>query len=109
MSWRDAEILGELLVVVVVLIDLSGFMDELKGRLARWLGIRGEVSLKPFDCSFCMYHHTALVVMLCLGRLTLAAYMAICLGALLTGTVRALLVAILDGLNGLLTWRRKRD
>lgn len=106
MDWRDIEILGELLVVVVILIDMSGFMDEMKARLKRWLGIKGEVSLKPFDCSFCMYHWTALVVMLCLGRLTLATYAAICVGCLLTGTVRGLFSAILDLFARLLIWRR---
>lgn len=106
MDWRTIEILTELLVVVVVLIDMSGFVDEMKARLKRWLHIKGEVSLKPLDCSFCMYHWTALVVLLCLGRLTLATYTAICVGCLLTGTVRAFLAAILDGLNWLFQWRR---
>ena len=105
MDWRTIEILAELLVVVVVLIDMSGFVDEMKARLKRWLHIKGEVSLKPLDCSFCMYHWTALVVLLCLGRLTLATYTAICVGCLLTVPVRGLLAFILDGLNALFVWR----
>ena len=106
MDWRTIEILAELLVVVVVLIDMSGAVDELKARLKRWLHIKGEVSLKPLDCSFCMYHWTALVVLLCLGRLNLATYTAICVGCLLTGTVRGLFSAILDLFSRLLIWRR---
>ena len=106
MDWRTIEILAELLVVVVVLIDMSGAVDELKARLKRWLHIMGEVSLKPLDCSFCMYHWTALVVLLCLGRLNLATYTAICVGCLLTGTVRGLFSAILDLFSRLLIWRR---
>lgn len=105
MNWSDIEILAELLVVVVILIDLSGFMDEAKERLRRWLGVKGTISLKPFDCSFCMYHWTALVVMLCLGRLTLATYTAICVGCLLTSIVRGLLVAILDLFGRMLIWK----
>lgn len=108
MDWRTIEILAELLVVVVVLIDMSGFVDEMKARLKRWLHIKGEVSLKPLDCSFCMYHWTALVVLLCLGRLNLTSYMAICIGCLLTGVVRTALAAILDGLQRLLVWRRRK-
>lgn len=108
MDWRTIEILAELLVVVVVLIDMSGFVDEMKARLKRWLHIKGEVSLKPLDCSFCMYHWTALVVLLCLGRLNLTTYMAICIGCLLTGVVRMALTAILDGLNALFVWRWKK-
>lgn len=106
MTYRDIEILAELLCVVVILVDMSGFFDEVKDRLRRWLGIKGEISLKPFDCSFCMYHHTAVIVMLCLGRLNLATYTAICVGCLLTGTVRGLFSAILDLLARLLIWRR---
>lgn len=105
MDWRTIEILAELLVVVVVLIDMSGFVDEMKARLKRWLHIKGEVSLKPLDCSFCMYHWTALVVMLCLGRLTLTTYTAICIGCLLTGIVRGLLVALLDLFGRMLIWK----
>lgn len=105
MDWRTIEILAELLVVVVVLIDMSGFVDEMKARLKRWLHIKGEVSLKPLDCSFCMYHWTALVVMLCLGRLNLAVYTAICIGALLTIPTRALFSLILDAFNALFGWR----
>lgn len=105
MDWRTIEILAELLVVVVVLIDMSGFVDEMKARLKRWLHIKGEVSLKPLDCSFCMYHWTALVVLLCLGRLNLAVYTAICIGALLTIPTRALFSLILDAFNALFGWR----
>lgn len=108
MTFKDFEILAELLVVVVVLIDMSGFIDELKGWLRRWLGIRGEISLKPLDCSFCMYHWTALVAMLCLSRLTLATYTAICVGCLLTLPVQRLFTAILDGFTAILErlWRK---
>ena len=105
MEWYDIEILAELLCVVVILVDMSGFMDEMKARLKRWLGVRGEISLKLFDCSFCMYHWTALTVMLCLGRLNLATYTAICAGCLLTMPVRGLFSFILDGLNRLFVWR----
>lgn len=106
MTYKDIEILAELLAVVVILVDMSGFFDEAKWRLKRWLAVKGEISLKPFDCSFCMYHWTALVVMLCLGRLTLATYTAICVGCLLTMPVRGLFSLILDLFSRLLVWRR---
>ena len=106
MNWKDIEILAELLAVVVILIDMSGFMDEVKARMKRWLHIKGEISLKPLDCSFCMFHWTALIVMLCLGRLNLATYTAICFGCLLTMPARYLFSAIIDLLNRLLIWRR---
>ncbi len=102
---NDIKILAELLCVVVVLVDMSGFLDEMKGRIRKWLGVRGEISLKPLDCSFCMFHWTALVWMIWIGRLNLETYTAICLGCLLTMPVKGLLSFILDGLNRLFIWR----
>ena len=97
MRWEDIEILMELQVIVVCLIDLSGGVDSLKDGLRRWLGLKGEISIKPFDCSLCMFHWTALIVFLCLGRLTLLNYMLICLLALATTATRMLIETILDG------------
>ena len=94
MTWNDWKILVELQVVVVFLIDLSGGIDSFKGWLGRWLKVRVG-RLKPFDCSLCMYHWTALVVMLCLGRLSLECYAAICLLAFATTITKEALVVIL--------------
>lgn len=94
MSWDDWKILIELQVAVVFLIDLSGAVDSFKEALGRWLRVKVG-RLKPFDCSLCMYHHTALVVMLCLGRLNLDTYVAICLLAFATTATSAVLETIL--------------
>ncbi len=98
MRWEDIRLLLELQVIVVCLIDLSGGMDSIKDALRKWLGVKGAISLKPFDCSLCMFHWTALVVFLCLGRLTLTAYALICLLALATTATRYLIETILDAL-----------
>ena len=96
MTLQDLKILVELQVVVVFLIDLSGAIEHFKGWLKRWLNIRGEVSIRPFDCSLCTYHWTALIVLLCMGKLTLFAYMVVCLLALATTITRDLIVFIYD-------------
>lgn len=102
MLLRDVEILVELQVIVVCLIDLSGAVDEFKNRLKLWLKIKGEVSLKPIDCSLCTYHWTALIVMLWIGRLSLEVYMVICLLAVATEITRGLIVFIYDKILWLL-------
>lgn len=94
MNWEDFKILVELQVIVVFLIDLSGAVDSLKDGLGRWLRVKVG-RLKPFDCSLCMYHWTALLVMLCLGRLTLETYLVICLLAFATTLTAAVLETIL--------------
>lgn len=98
MRWEDIEMLAEIQVIVVCLIDLSGGIDSLKDGLRKWLGLKGEISIKPFDCSLCMFHWTALIVFLCLGRLTLLNYAVICLLALATTATRYLIETILDAL-----------
>lgn len=102
MLLRDVEILVELQVIVVCLIDLSGAVDEFKNRLKLWLKIKGEVSLKPIDCSLCTYHWTALIVMLRIGRLSLEVYMVICLLAIGTIITRSCIELILNKLLWLL-------
>lgn len=94
MNWADVKILVELQIVVVFLIDLSGAVDSLKDGLGRWLKVKVG-RLKPIDCSLCMYHWTALVVMLCTGRLTLETYVVICLLAFATTLTGAILETIL--------------
>ena len=108
MRWEDVRLLLEIQVVVVCLIDLSGGIDSIKEGLKKWLGLRGQITIKPFDCSLCMFHWTALVVFLCLGRLTLLNYMLICLLALATTATRMLIETILDALNWLFGrgWKR---
>lgn len=54
-------------VIVVVIIDISGFIDSLKSGLKKVL-TKGRMSdpyysLKPFDCSFCALWWTGLVYM----------------------------------------------
>lgn len=97
MTSQDWRTLVELQIVVVFLIDLSGGIDSLKAALGRWLKVKVG-RLKPFDCSLCMFHWTALVVMICLGRLTLETYVAICLLAFATTITRDALVCVLRAL-----------
>lgn len=95
-------------VVVVFIIDLSGFTDTWKGWLGRWLGV--EVgSVRPFDCSTCSTWWACLVLLLCTGSLSWAtiAFAAVLaafskeVGAILTFARYALETA-LCGLNRIL-------
>lgn len=47
-------IAGLLLTLTCVLvIDVSGFIQEMEGAMGKWLGCRVRIP-KPFSCSFCM-------------------------------------------------------
>lgn len=41
-------------VVVVFIVDLSGFTDSWRTALARFLRVTAIRPLRPFDCSLCM-------------------------------------------------------
>lgn len=41
-------------VVVVFIVDLSGFTDSWRTALARFLRVTSLRPLRPFDCSLCM-------------------------------------------------------
>ena len=56
-------------VVVVFIIDLSGWTDTWKGWLGRWLGVQvGRV--RPFDCSTCSTWWACLILLLCTHSLS---------------------------------------
>lgn len=108
MNWLTFEFLVELQVVVVCLVDLSGAVDDFKNRLRRWLKVKGNISIKPFDCSLCTYHWVALIVLLCMGELTLLSYMVVCLLALATIITRTAIERLFDLILWLLTRERRK-
>lgn len=51
-------------VIVCYILDISGFIDEMKFSIRKWLNIKSSISLKPFDCSLCMSHWLNLIYIL---------------------------------------------
>lgn len=84
-------------ICVVIIIDLSGIIDDVETRLSKWL--KGRVVIgKPWGCSFCMSHHISLVYLLCVGKLTLPLYALILLFALLTPVFSTFMVLVRETL-----------
>jgi hypothetical protein len=86
-------------VVVVVIIDLSGFIDSVKSGLKRW-ATRGRMSdpnytLKPIDCSFCMTFWTGLVYLLVTG-ITLWSVVWLLLLCFFTPVIKDVLLLVRD-------------
>lgn len=82
---------------VVIIIDISGVIDEIETRLSKWL--KGKVRLgKPWVCSFCMSHHINLIYLLCVGELTLPLYALVLLFALLTPVFSSFMVLVRETL-----------
>jgi hypothetical protein len=73
--WTD---LLFLTLLVVFVVDLSGFTDAWLGALSRWLG-HTVTSFKPFTCSLCMTWWCGIIYLIVTGRfcLPLLAYVAL--------------------------------
>lgn len=87
-------------ICVVIVIDLSGIIDDVETKLSKWLKCRIAIP-KPWSCSFCMSHHISLVYLLCVGELTLPLYALILLLAFLTNPIYNTLLFIRDLLNSI--------
>lgn len=94
-----------LAVVVVYIVDLSGFSQALLGRLSAFIG-RKVTSFRPFTCSLCMVWWCSLAYALFAGEFSLpvVAYSAVMsflaypLGVLLN-VAKALLLALIGLLD----------
>lgn len=90
-------------VCVVMIVDISGFIDSVKIGLKRWLGIKGGVTLKPFDCSLCMTHWTGLIYLLFTG-FTLQSYALLLFISVLTPTIASAILLIREILDFIIAW-----
>lgn len=88
-------------VVMVNLIDLSGFIDSVEWWLSRTLNIKARIP-KPFSCSYCMTHHIAVLYLLIAGHLTLLNYVFVLLVAYLTPQIKDTLILLSTGIQSLL-------
>ena len=96
-------------LVVVYIVDLSGFTDSWRGALARWLKVPALRPLPPFDCGQCMVWWVTTIWALCCGQLNEAmavycaalAFSAIVLGQLLD-TIREAFLALINKIRTLI-------
>ena len=92
-------------VVVVVIIDLSGFIDSVKSGLKRWAtGGRmsdPNYSLKPIDCSFCCLWWIGLVYLLVTG-ITLWSVVWLLLLCFFTPVIKDVLLLVRDLISRLI-------
>lgn len=96
-------------VVVVFIVDLSGFTGSWRGFLARVLGVRELRPLRPFDCSLCMTWWCCLGWAALRGSLSLPTVAASALLAFLSGPLGQIMVLINEWLTHLIeaAWPHK--
>lgn len=85
-------------LIIVFIIDISGFVDEMETILSKWLKGKARVP-KPFSCSLCMTWWTGLIYLLIIGEFTLLWIATVALFALLSGVLATLLICVRETLN----------
>lgn len=84
MSYID---LFEITVIVVIIVDISGFVDSVKTLIGKVLHIN-NVSLKPIDCSFCMNFWASIGYLVITNELTITAIMVTLLLSTMTPIIK---------------------
>ena len=87
--------LFEITVIVVIIVDISGFVDSVKTLIGKVLHIN-NVSLKPFDCSFCMNFWLSLIYLLITNELSITAVMVTLLLSAMTPVIKDAIYLIRD-------------
>lgn len=86
-------------LICVIIIDVSGFVEELENNLAKWLGVRKVRIPKPFSCSLCMSWWSGLAYLICAGSVTLPCVAAALLMATLTPVTGGIVFNLRDTLT----------
>ena len=87
--------LFELTVIVVIIVDISGFVDSIKSLIGKVLHIN-NVSLKPLDCSLCMTFWASLIYLLITNELSITAVMVALLLSTMTPIIKDSIYLIRD-------------
>lgn len=98
-------------VVVVIILDLSGFYEEITTMISKWLSggkIAKPIYIKPFSCSFCMSHWLNLIYILCLGKFTIFNYMVILLLSTATPLIKDTIILITELIKKILNGTYER-
>jgi len=81
--------------IIVGIIDVSGFVQELEGFLSKWLHIRARIP-KPIGCSLCSTWWTGLIYLIITGNLTLPLVAFTLFISLLTTVTKDIIYLIQD-------------
>ena len=79
--------LFEITVIVVIIVDISGFVDSVKTLIGKVLHIN-NVSLKPIDCSFCLNFWASIGYLLITNELSITAVMVTLLLSTMTPIIK---------------------
>lgn len=85
-----------LAIVVIYIVDVSGFTDAWRDALAKFLKVSALKPLRPFDCGKCMTWWTCLIYAICTGNFTIPVIAFIAMLSLLSVPIGNLLYLLQD-------------
>ena len=94
--------LFEITVIVVIVVDISGFIDSIKAFVGKVLHIN-NVSLKPFDCSFCLNWWVSLGYLVITNQLSITAVMVALLLSTMTPIIKDAIYLVRDLLGKIIS------
>lgn len=98
--------IGLIAVTVVVLIDLTGFVDSVKRMVWRKVYPRipfVDPDWRPFDCSLCMTWWTGLFYLLFTGNISIANICLLSLISIATPLIRDVIRLAIDAVNRMIS------
>ena len=98
MSYID---LFEITIIVVIIVDISGFIDSIKSFVGKVLHIN-NVKLKPFECSLCMTFWVSMAYLIYANELSITTLMFSLLISVMTPVIQDLIYLIRDILGFIL-------
>lgn len=89
-----------LTLIVVSLVDLSGFVDTVKHWIWKWVWKNKrpyqDFDFRPFQCSYCMSHHVGVIYLLIVGKFTIITYFFLLFLAFMTPVFKDLMYLVKD-------------
>lgn len=87
-------------VIIVFIVDVSGFIDNAKQNIFRWIhgnkiGYR-EFTIKPFDCSLCLTWWAGLIYLFYTGNLEIFTIFILVIIVWATPIIKQLFIALRD-------------
>lgn len=87
-------------LIVVIIIDLSGFMDSLKSGI-KYILTKGKMSssdyrLKPLDCSLCMTFWLGILYLLITNQFTIGYLLYVCILSIFTDIFKDTIILVKD-------------
>lgn len=93
--------LFEITIIVVIIVDISGFIDSIKTLIGKVLHIN-NVKLKPLDCSLCMTFWVSMAYLIYANELSITTLMFSLLISVMTPVIQDLIYLIRDILGFIL-------